>query len=130
MATRIAECYEFPMPNIETLKAILRGHGCSDSFVEAVAEGYAPREFRIGMTGFWKVRDAFYRMASLSAYRFEQGMTVRVDPAQILRFIVESEELELAVSQAIDAANSITWAECTCSAGSFGWPTSFPQCEL
>ena len=62
-----AECYEFPMPNIETLKAILRGHGCSTPFVEAVAEGYAPREFRIGMTGFWKVRDAFYRMASLSA---------------------------------------------------------------
>ena len=125
-----AERYVFPTPNIETLKAILRWHGGSDPFVAAVAEGYAPREFQIGMTGFWKVRDAFYRMASLSAYRFKQGATVRVDPAQILSFIVESERDGLAVPQAIAAANSITWAECTCSAGSFGWPTSFPQCEL
>lgn len=52
-----------PRPNLETLKTILRCHGCPEAFVDPFAEGYVPREFKLGTTQFWKIRDAFYLLA-------------------------------------------------------------------
>lgn len=126
-----AERYVFPTPNIETLKAILRWHGGSDPFVAAVAEGYAPREFQIGMTGFWKVRDTFFRLAAVSVECFVRKELPRLCIGKFLTMIVDTIEPHNAFLHELStAADSVVWEQCACSTGSFWWPTSIPSCTM
>ena len=126
-----AERYEFPTPNVETLKNLLRWHGGSDPFVEAVAEGYAPREFQIGMTGFWKVRDTFFLLAAASAECFVKKELPRLCIGKFLTMIVDTTEPHNAFLHELSAAaDSMVWEQCACSTGSFWWPTSIPSCTI
>ena len=126
-----AERYEFPTPNIATLKALLRWHGYAEPFVEAFAEGYAPREFQIGTTGGWKVRDAFYLVAFTSALYFIGKKTHRLGIGQILAMIVENAEQHNVLFHDLEAAaNSVMWTHRASSTGIFLWPTYIPSCTM
>ena len=125
------ERYVFPTPNIETLKNILRWHGGFEPFIEAVAEGYAPREFQIGMTGVWKVRDVFYLLAAASAECFVKKELPRLNIGSFLNMIVETTEPHNAfLHELCVAADSVGWEQCACSTGSFWWPTHIPACFM
>ena len=126
-----AERYVFPTPNVETLKTILKFHGCPEFYVDTIANGYAPREFQIEMTGFWKVRDAFYRLAEASAECFATKVPPRLSTSPILNMIVESaipgDPLLLDLEA---AANSVMWTHRASSTGIFWWPTYIPACFM
>lgn len=125
------ERYVFPTPNIETLKNILRWHGGFEPFIKAVAEGYAPREFQIGMTGGWKVRDVFYLLAAASAECFVKKELPRLNIGSFLNMIVETTEPHNAfLHELCVAADSVGWEQCACSTGSFWWPTHIPACFM
>lgn len=122
---------EFPPPNTETLKAVLWWHGCPDPFVEDVAEGYAPREFQFGMTGFWKVRDAFRLLSAASAECFVSKELPRLSIHQFLSMIVETTDPHNTFLHELSAAaDMVGWSQCACSTGSFLWPTYIPPCTM
>ena len=126
-----AERYEFPPPNIATLKALLRGHGYAEPFVDLIADGFAPREFQIGMTGGWKVRDAFFLVAFTSAFCFvrKKPLWLRLD--QILAMIAETlDSRNTVLREQNDAINMVKWTQCTYSTGTFWWPTYIPPCTM
>lgn len=126
-----AERYEFPTPNIVTLKAILLWHGYLEPVNNQISEGYMPREFQLRMTAAWKVRDAFYRVAVTSALCFVGKVPPRLSTSQILVMIIETLEQHSPVIHELNyAANSVIWMPCACSTGTFWWPTSIPPCSM
>jgi len=120
-----AERYAFPTPNIETLKPILRWHGCAEPFIDLIAEGYAPREFQIGMTGVWKVRDTFYMLAKDAISRLNGRIPINmIGLNDIMTSIAESNPDELIFPEAEDTR----WMCRESKAGYFHWPSSYPSC--
>ena len=120
------EGYDAPDPNPETLKTILQFHGCPEHMVGLVANGYAPREFYFGLKPFWKVRDAFYRLAALSVHCF-MGNASRLSLHQIVSMIVEKiDPQDPFIHELNYAVNEVTWDQYVCSEGVFFWPLSIP----
>ena len=86
----IAFCGGVPQPPLETLKTILRLHGCPEQLIDVIADGFAPREFQLGMTRFWKVRDAFYSLAKAATHRTEEVEPVDLSLNAVMSIIAES----------------------------------------
>ena len=125
-----AERYLVPAPNPETLKTILRLHGCPEQYVDTIAAGYAPREFQPGMTRFWKIRDAIYRLAAHSVLCFK-GNAARYTFQQIAPLILETmNPQDLFIHDFNNAMNAVTWAKYVCSDGMFFWPSFVPSCFM
>ena len=79
-----------PVPNLETLKTILRLHGCPEKRINVIADGVAPREFHLGMTRFWKIRDAFYSLANAATHRAEDIQSVDLSLNAVMSMIAEN----------------------------------------
>ncbi len=115
-----------PMLCVGTLKAILRWHGCSDPFVDLIAEGYAPREFRLGMTELWKVRDTFFMLAKDAINRLNGRISLNViDLNAIMTDITEDNPSNRLL---FPEASSMMWNLRHSVAGSFMWPSFCPSC--
>lgn len=114
-----------PRPNLETLKTILRCHGCPEAFVDPFAEGYVPREFKLGTTQFWKIRDAFYLLAKDAVSR----LNGRVPFVQIGLNAIMTSIAEVISSNGLlfSEASSVSWGLRHSSAGYFAWPSSCPS---
>lgn len=114
-----------PRPNLETLKTILRCHGCPEAFVDPIAEGYVPREFKLGTTQFWKIRDAFYLLAKDAVSR----LNGRVPFVQIGLNAIMTSIAEVISSNGLlfSEASSVSWGLRHSSAGYFAWPSSCPS---
>lgn len=125
-----AERYLVPDPNTETLKMLLRLHGCPDFYVDTIAVGYAPREFQLGMTRFWMVRDAFYKLAAHSVHCF-MGNASRYFLQQIVPMIIETIDPQAPVIlELVHAINTVGWQPYPCTAGTLLWPSGVPSCFL
>ena len=125
-----AERYLVPDPNTKTLKMLLRLHGCPDFYVDTIAVGYAPREFQLGMTRFWMVRDAFYKLAAHSVHCF-MGNAPRYSLQQIVPLIIETMIPQNPfIIELVHAINSVGWRPYPCTAGTFMWPSGVPHCFL
>ena len=127
-----AERYLVPDPNTETLKMLLRLHGCPDFYVDTIAVGYAPREFQLGMTRFWMVRDAFYKLAAHSVHCF-MGNAPRYSLQQIVPLIVETINPQAqapVILELVHAINIVGWQPYPCTAGTLLWPSGVPSCFL
>ena len=125
-----AERYLVPDPNTETLKMLLRLHGCPDFYVDTIAVGYAPREFQLGMTRFWMVRDAFYKLAAHSVHCF-MGNASRYSLQQIVPMIIETINPQAPVIlELVHAINTVGWLPYPCTAGTLLWPSGVPSCFL
>lgn len=128
MPSTDAERYLVPDPNPETLKTILLLHGCPEHMLGLVAKGYIPREFQPGMTQFWKVRDAFYKLAALSVHSFMGNTPSRLPFEKIGTMIEETmKPQDPFIHELVRAMNSVRWVKYTSSAGTFFWPTSIPS---
>ena len=97
---------EEPIPHIKTLKSILRLYGCPEQLINVIADGYAPREFQLGMTRFWKVRDAFYSLAKGTMLRAEDIQSVELSLNAVMRMIAESIDPK---SLAFPEAGKVIW---------------------
>lgn len=97
---------EEPIPHIKTLKSILRLCGCPEQLINDIADGYAPREFQLGMTRFWKVRDAFYSLAKGTMLRAEDIQSVELSLNAVMSMIAESIDPK---SMAFPEAGKVVW---------------------
>ena len=127
-----AERYLVPDPNPEMLKTILRFHGCPEFYIDTIVNGYAPREFQLGMTRFWKIRDAFYKLAAHSVHCFMGNAPSRLTIETIGTMIVETiKPQDLFLHELVRAMNSVVWFRHVCSTGTFFWPSSsIPCCSM
>lgn len=89
-SNQTAPCGGVPQPNIETLKTILQLHRCPEQLIDIIAYGYAPREFQLGMTRFWKVRDTFFILAKAATLRAEDIQSVDLSLDAVMSMIAES----------------------------------------
>jgi KaiC/GvpD/RAD55 family RecA-like ATPase len=125
-----AERYLVPDPNTETLKNLLRFHGCPEFFVDTIADGYAPREYRPVMTRFWMLRDAFYRLATYSVHCF-MGNALCFSLKQIVTLIIETmKQQDPSILELYHATNAVEWLTYHCTAGTLLWPSGVPCCIL
>lgn len=109
---------------------LLRLHGCPDFYVDTIAVGYAPREFQLGMTRFWMVRDAFYKLAAHSVHCF-MGNASRYFLQQIVPMIIETIDPQAPVIlELVHAINTVGWQPYPCTAGTLLWPSGVPSCFL
>ncbi len=122
---------EKPMPNIETLKTILRLYGCPEQIIDVIADGFAPREFCLSLTRFWMVRDAFYHLAAHSVHCFMGNALIRLPLQKIVSMILETmSPQDTFIHELSSAANSVRWMSYSCGAGFFTWPSFIPFCTM
>ena len=123
-----AERYVFSMPNTDTLKAILRRHSCFDPFVDLIAEGYAPREFRLGMTGLWRVRDTFFMLAAEAIRRWNGRIPLK--EIGLNAIMTSIAEIIHPNGLLFPEASSVSWIRRNSKAGYFMWPLSYPSSAM
>jgi len=122
--------YEIPEPNPEMLKTILLFDGCPEQYVDTITAGYAPREFLSGMTRYWKIRDAFYRLAARSFYCFREITPMHYSLQQIAPMIVGPIHPQTPFGlQLTNAMNSVRWKEFFCAGSCFVWPWDIPRIQ-
>ena len=113
------------IPNIKTLKTILQIHGCKVEFVDPIAEGYMPREFKRGILQFWKIRDTFYMLAKNAISRLNGRIpNMQIGLNAIMTSIAEDNPPN---GLLFPEVSSVTW-EFKCSAtGHYAWPSAYPS---
>ena len=130
-SAKSSEWYLAPDPNPETLKTILQLHGCPETYTDVVVSGYVPREFYLGLTRTWKVRDAFYRLAALSVHFFMGNTPRRLTTQNVASLIVETINPQDPFIRELNyAVDSVTWGKHVCSEGMFFWPSFVPNCSM
>ena len=115
-----------PMPNVETLKTILRLYGCPEQLIAVIVDGFAPREFQLGMTRFWKIRDTFFMLAANAISRWNGKIPLKEIGLNAIMTVIA--EIIDPNGFLFPEALSVVWECRNSKAGYFMWPSYYPSC--
>lgn len=126
--SKCLERYDAPAPNIDTLKKLLRLHGCPENFVDSYASGYGPREFNVNTMRFWKLRDAFYKLAFYSVLCWVRKAPFQLKFDQVPIMLAGTiNPQDPFIRELSNVVNMVTWDMHISTTGTFLWPSYIPN---